>query len=118
MEPRSNNPDAHGPWSEELPDLLRAAVGQLRDEPPPPDACARALERARQLATPPRQPRPWPTSRISLLVTGAVAASLLTYLAWPGSDPVVAQRDGRDPNGRVQPPVASVHRDRLPAVYA
>jgi hypothetical protein len=90
VEPRPNNPDAHGPWSRELPDLLRAAVGQLRDEAPPADACRRALDRARQIAAPtPPQPRPWPTGRISLFITGAVAAGLLAFFGWPHEDPLV-----------------------------
>src|SRR5262249_46217262 len=93
MDPRLHNSDAHGPWADELPDLLRAAVGQLRDEPVPADACQRALDRATQRPPRPQPRRPWPTSRISLVVAGAVAAALLGYLHWHSSDPVLVRHD-------------------------
>lgn len=116
MFPRSYNPDAHGPWSEELSDQLRAAVGELRDELPPPDAARRALDHARRLGAPrPPRRRRWPTSRISLLVTGAIAAALLTSLGWQSEPPLIVR--SRDHN-RVLPrpsPTFAAHRDASPS---
>src|SRR5947207_280752 len=100
MDPRSYNPDAPGPWADELPDTLRAAVGQLRDERPPIDAAHRVLARAR--LTPPSpppplpRPRPWISSRFSLAIAGAIAAGLLAYLVWRPGAAVVVNR-GHEP---------------------
>ena len=79
MEPRSNNPDAPGPWDQELPDLLRAAVGQLRDELPPLDACRRALDVARRIGTPP--PRRTSAGYLACITAGRLRADL-PGLAW------------------------------------
>src|SRR4051812_25905538 len=104
MDPRSNNPDAPGLWADELPDLLRAAVGQLRDERPPLAVAHPALARALPIpppAPPPPplrlpRPRPWITSRFSLAIAGAVAATLLAYLVWrPGAVVVVRRHEPR-----------------------
>lgn len=77
MDLRWNNPDAHGPWNE-LPDVLREAVQEVRQTPVPTDAQERALARARQLAAPPSSS--WPTRPLWVIAAGVVAASVVLGL--------------------------------------
>jgi hypothetical protein len=86
------NPLEQRPFVEELGDALRAAVDQLRTEPPPAASMARALERARRLG--PGKVNPWLRYH-RIAVTAAVAAVLmltfgLLLICWrfePGGPP-------------------------------
>jgi hypothetical protein len=76
MAQTSHNPEPI-PWLD-LGDPLRLAVQQVRQSPPPPDAVSRCVSRARLIGQSPR--RGWVGRRMGLLVTGAVAATLLIVL--------------------------------------
>jgi tetratricopeptide (TPR) repeat protein len=116
------------PPLEELSGALRQAVEQIRSEPIPPEAVARATDRARQLAGPaPRYPRLKWAAFLAVAIPAA-AAVLIAWL-WPEQRPesqrkAVSQLDdskslfGRPPqegyfslNGKKTRPLATTNED-------
>src|SRR5579883_3039242 len=80
----------------ELSEPLRQAVGQVRAEPVPADALARALERAEKLAAlapvvPPRRRRPWLYGTLAAAAVVLVALGLLNQ-----AGQLALKRAGRD----------------------
>jgi hypothetical protein len=101
VEPKTPPPD-NNPFARELSDLLRPAVEQVRAAPPPKETLARALDKARRLATPSRRPLrlavPFAYAAASVAAILLVALIFRTDQHAPHSDAYAeSEKEGLEP---------------------